>query len=74
MQLALPLVPCCKTPGCRAVVVGNSITGSGHVCRVCNVAEWGSSLAANPDPYYASLGRELLADAARPHGTLTAAL
>lgn len=60
-QLALPIPPACKNR-CAAPVVGHSITGRGHVCRACNEAEWGSSLAANPDPYYARLGRALLAD------------
>jgi hypothetical protein len=60
-QLALEA---CKVSGCGAEVVGSSITGKGHVCGRHNTEEWGRALARNREPYYRTLGRELLQDAA----------
>lgn len=70
-QLALPIAAACKN-GCAAPVAGNSITGLGHVCRRCNVIEWGESLATSRDPYYRALGDRLLADTgSRPRAALS---
>ena len=60
-QLVLEIGPACKF-GCPGVVVGNSITGNGHVCKRHNVKEWGEQLSRNRDPYYRGLGATLLDD------------
>lgn len=53
----------CKVMGCDRPVVGNSITGTGLVCRIHNLEEWTDSLTRNKDPYYRDLGRRLRGDA-----------
>ena len=45
VQLRLPMESACKIRGCRMQVVGSSITGQGHVCRVHNNREWAMALA-----------------------------
>jgi hypothetical protein len=61
-QMALELPVSCKEPGCTEPVVGSSITGKGHVCKVHNTREWGAALGRSRDPHYRAVGAALVAD------------
>lgn len=52
----------CKARGCTQPVVGSSVTGEGHVCRLHNEREWGHALARQTnEPWLRDVGLDLLA-------------